>query len=72
MSFNLPLISGHTGFGGAIALDLIARHDDQVQEVARFRPVVRHYRAPGMQQAAGASAAVPLKDMRPGGVDLLA
>lgn len=71
MSFSLPLVSGHTGYAGQTALDLIARHQQQVEDVARFRPTVRDFRAPRMELSSSLDA-VPLKDMRPGGVDYLA
>lgn len=70
MDTSPPLVSGRTG-GASHAIRLIQLHADQIEEVARFRPVVRDFRAPRMQLASSIGA-VPLKDMRPGGVDLFA
>ena len=70
MATITPLVSGRAG-DPHTAISLIELHSDQIEEVARFRPVVRDFRAPRMQLASGLNA-VPLKDMRPGGVDLFA
>ena len=71
MSSNIAFVSGRSGAGGRTAIELIRLHEEQIREVARFRPVVRDFRAPRMQLASSLNA-VPLRDMRPGGVDLLA
>ena len=58
----LPNLGGRSG-GALAAVQLIAATQQQVEDVASFRPTVRDFSAPRMQLASSLPAA-PLKDMR--------
>ena len=55
-------IAGHGGFGFT-ALDLIARTQTQIEEVAQFTPQLRNFQAPRMSLSSNLPAA-PLAEMQ--------
>ena len=59
---GVAFTGGHGGFGSS-ALDLIARTQAQIEEVAQFDPAPRDYRAPRMNLAPSLPAA-PLAEMQ--------
>ena len=59
---NIAFAGGHGGFGPS-ALELIARTQAQIEEVAQFTSQPRDYRAPRMNLSSSLPAA-PLAEMQ--------